>query len=131
MQYKIKGLIAACPESWSPTVSACGLKQDGVAENKAAPGSSGCAPEPGQWVDSQSGCLDEQWVVTRLVEVTLRCMQAVEPPSMATGSPRGDWKFDTNGAIRALTLLGKHLGMFSERVEHQVNVHEDALDELE
>jgi phage terminase small subunit len=36
------------------------------------------------------------------------------------------------GRLRALELIGKHLGMFKERIEHSLGVsHEDRLAELE
>lgn len=130
MQHKIKGLVEACPESWSPRVLVCDAGRDVGPEKKGNSGVSRAAAGPGPQEDSLTVRLDEQWVVTRLVEVAQRCMQAVEPPLQAGGKPGGEWKFDTGGAIRALTLLGKHLGMFSERVEQESNVHEDALDEL-
>ena len=79
------------------------------------------------------GGVDSDWVVERLREVAERCMQAVPPPAPKAGADPapGVWKFDAGSAIRALNLLGKQMGMFSDKVEHQVSVHEDALEELE
>ncbi len=66
----------------------------------------------------------------RLREVAERCLQAVPPPARGKDAD-GVWKFDAAGAVRALNLMGKELGMFSDRVEHLVNVHEQSLEELE
>lgn len=119
------------------------------------------------------------WVLSRLVEVVERSMQAVPPPAKAAGRgpgktsgkvarkscgaaapaastasaapvpaapsepgvgptaetapapvPEAVWKFDAGASIRALTLLGKHLGLFSGPLEQDGGSHEDALDEL-
>ncbi|BBD08759.1 hypothetical protein [Desulfovibrio ferrophilus] len=124
-QHKIKGLIVANPEQWL-SVGAAGASEQG--KNIFAPRVEN-APEPMNRGEIPAREPDEQWVVQRLVEVVERCMQSAQAPA-SSGQAAGEWKFDTAGAIRGLTLLGKNLGMFSERVEHQVNVHEDALDEL-
>ena len=63
--------------------------------------------------------LDAAWVLDRLREVTERCLQAV-PVRDRLGQETGEWRFDAGGATRALALLGKHLGMFSERVDVQL-----------
>ena len=67
-------------------------------------------------------------VLRRLDEVANRCMQAVpvmEYDRLVEGyvqktddEGRGVWEFDSAGANRALELLGKHLGLFVQRVEH-------------
>ena len=31
------------------------------------------------------------------------------------GEPTGEWKFDSAGANRSLELLGRHLGMFTDK----------------
>lgn len=83
-----------------------------------------------------------QWVVARLKEVAERCMQAA-PAAPARGaagkaagggdevSTSGIWKFDAGAAIRALTLLGKHLRMFGGHEDPGDGDHENALDALE
>lgn len=83
--------------------------------------------------DKAKAGVDQEWVVLHLREVAERCMQAVPPPAPKAGAEPapGVWKFDAGSAIRALNLLGKQMGMFSDKVEHQVSVHEDALEELE
>ena len=102
--------------------AACGEDSDQAGAKGDTPGEARCR-----------GGVDNEWVVERLREVAERCMQAVPPPAPKAGADPapGVWKFDAGSAIRALNLLGKQMGMFSDKVEHQVSVHEDALEELE
>jgi phage terminase small subunit len=55
--------------------------------------------------------LDRQWVISRLMSVADRCMQAEEVKDKR-GDPTGEYRFDSIGATRALELLGKTLNMF-------------------
>jgi len=80
--------------------------------------------------------LSQNWVLLRLKEISDRCCQAV--PVMQFNRSSGEWeetgeyKFDSAGANKATELLGKHLGMFVERVEHSGSISiEQALKELE
>lgn len=68
------------------------------------------------------------WVLENLRDVAVRCQQK-EPVMVfdrakramvqaTTTDGEGVWQFDAAGANRALELIGKHLGMFKERVEH-------------
>ena len=78
-----------------------------------------------------------EYVLTSLKEIVERCMQRVpvmvfdkEDKKMihatqtvkdeATGELReeGLWEFDANGANGALKMLGTHLKLFTEKVEH-------------
>lgn len=54
--------------------------------------------------------LDREWVMTRLMQVAERCMQA--EPVMVKGEPTGEYQFDSAGAIHALKLLGDTMQMF-------------------
>lgn len=68
--------------------------------------------------------IDEDWVVNRLRDIHDRCMQA-EPvySSFAVANEDGEmpepkyYKFDASGALKALELLGKHMRMFSDKVD--------------
>lgn len=60
--------------------------------------------------------LDRSWVIERLMKVADRCMQA-EPVLDREGNETGEFKFDSNGANRALHLLGLELGMFTPKEE--------------
>ena len=60
-------------------------------------------------------------VVLELWEVLRRCMQA-EPvlewdPDERAWVEKGQYKFDSRGAAKALELIGKHLGMFTQKLE--------------
>lgn len=59
------------------------------------------------------------YVLTSLKEVSERCMQA-EPVLDRDGKPTGIYRFDSAGVNRALELLGKHLKMFTDRIELRV-----------
>jgi phage terminase small subunit len=71
--------------------------------------------------------ITQDWVLSRLASVAERCLQA-EPVYDRKGdrvmveTPDGEeapaFTFNATGANGALGLLGKHLGMFKERVEH-------------
>lgn len=60
--------------------------------------------------------VDQDWVLSRLVQVAERCMQA-EPVTDREGEPTGEYRFEAAGANRALELVGKHLGMFTEKLD--------------
>ena len=72
--------------------------------------------------------MDEDWVMSSLRDIHDRCMQA-EPvynhQSVVRdedGEDTGERipiyaKFDANGALKALELIGKHLKMFSDKVD--------------
>jgi len=63
--------------------------------------------------------VDAGWVLDRLREVAERCLQAV-PVRDRSARETGEWTFNASGATRALELIGKHLGMFSERIDVQL-----------
>lgn len=58
--------------------------------------------------------LDRGWVISRLMTVAERCMQA-EPVMDRKGEPTGEYTFDSSGANRALELLGKTMRMFEAK----------------
>lgn len=60
--------------------------------------------------------LTADYVLSRLKEVADRCMQG-EPVLDKEGNPTGEWRFDSSGANRSLELLGKHLKLFTDKVE--------------
>jgi len=60
--------------------------------------------------------IDADWVLRRLRDLSDRCAQAV-PVIDKSGQETGMYVFNASGAIRAAELVGKHLGMFRERVE--------------
>lgn len=76
--------------------------------------------------------MDEDWVMSRLRDIHDRCMQS--EPVFGVGSKRQDengndefvpiyYKFDAGGATKSLELIGKHLKMFSDKIDaSQMNV---------
>ena len=61
----------------------------------------------------------QEWVGLKLVEITERCMEG--KPHMVWNSarkcyePDGTWCFDAHGAIKALSAIGKSVGLFAEK----------------
>jgi phage terminase small subunit len=60
--------------------------------------------------------LSQEWVTNNLREVAERCLQ--HQPVVRGGEETGEFTFNAVGATRALELLGRHLGMFKDRIEH-------------
>ena len=65
--------------------------------------------------------LTPEQIGLRIWDVFQRCMQAEEHLSWDQEAhaflPDGSWQFDAKNALRALELLGKQAGAFTERVE--------------
>lgn len=73
---------------------------------------------------SQRTEITVDYVLENLTEVVERCMQRA-PVMVRRGQQmvqlvdeegRNVWRFDANGTNKALELLGKHLGMFTEKI---------------
>jgi phage terminase small subunit len=60
--------------------------------------------------------ISQEWV-NNLKKVFERCMQE-ESVTDKEGNFSGVYEFAHSGATKSLELLGKHLGMFSERIKH-------------
>jgi phage terminase small subunit len=65
--------------------------------------------------------LSAEWVIEELKKVHRRCMQA-EPVMKWDYEKKqmvetGEYVFDSKGANRALELMGKHISMFTEKLE--------------
>jgi phage terminase small subunit len=58
--------------------------------------------------------LSIDWVLQHLKEIVSRAMQAV-PVLDKQGEPTGEYTYQGAVANRALELIGKHVGMFSDR----------------
>ncbi len=77
--------------------------------------------------------MDADYVVTNLRRVAERCMQ-LRPVRNSDGEQEVDeagkpvWGFDSRGAVRALELLGKHVGCFVDKVEVSGSLDMDALE---
>ena len=65
------------------------------------------------------------YVLNNLVEVVERCMQrapvlTMKGEQVVDDEGRNVWRFDAKGANRSLELLGKHLGLFTDKIEADV-----------
>lgn len=76
------------------------------------------------WLMEQLEPRSAPWVIARLHEVYNVAMAAVQVLDRK-GNPTGVYKVDIAGANRALELIGKHIGMFEQRIEvtHKGEVH--------
>lgn len=61
--------------------------------------------------------IDADYVLSCLKENVERSMQRVAVVD-AKGNPTGEWTYQGAVANRALELIGKHLSLFTDRVEH-------------
>ncbi len=59
---------------------------------------------------------DQDWIVERLVENVERAMQ-LEPMTDREGKPTGEYVYQGNVANKALELLGRHAGMFNDKLK--------------
>ena len=64
--------------------------------------------------------IDATFVLERLREIVDRCMTAL-PVFDRDGEPTGEWQFDSRGALKGLELIGRHVGMFDDRLRVDVN----------
>ena len=59
--------------------------------------------------------ISAEYVIKSIKSVAERCMQAEQV--MEQGKPTGEYKFDASGANKSLELLGRHLKLFTDKVE--------------
>lgn len=57
-----------------------------------------------------------QYVLTTIKNTIERCAQA-EPVLDRDGNPTGEYKFDSNAVLKGAELLGKHLKLFTDKVD--------------
>lgn len=75
--------------------------------------------------------LSADYVLKNLREIVERCMQ--RQPVMSKGEQVTDeqgntvWTFDAKGATRALELIGKHLGMFTDKLKVEEQTEEERM----
>ncbi len=71
--------------------------------------------------------ITQDYVLSNIQKVVERCMQheavqARDGSPLLVQGPEGDlaclFEFKETGALKGLELLGKHLGMFKEKIEH-------------
>lgn len=70
--------------------------------------------------------LDANWVLEKLTEVVSMSMQAKPVEKWDYNEKQlvetGEYVYDSSGANKALELIGKHLGMFKDKIEHSGNL---------
>ena len=65
-----------------------------------------------------------------ILEVKNRCMQA-NPVLDKEGNETGIWKFDSNGANKALDMLAKHVGFYetdNKQIAFNISVNREAVE---
>ena len=66
--------------------------------------------------------IDQDYVLTNIQKVIERCMQIAPVESGMIEDAEGQlaqaFVFKEQGALKGLELLGKHLGMFKDKIEH-------------
>jgi phage terminase small subunit len=73
--------------------------------------------------------VDADYVVRTLVENVQRSMQAIAARD-SEGNPIGEYRYDGAVANKALELLGRHLGMFTDRQEIAIRPTDNLLADL-
>lgn len=66
---------------------------------------------------SKRVAVDADYVLMTIKDTVERCRQA-EPVLDKDGKETGVYKFDATNTLKGLELLGKHLGLFKDKVEH-------------
>jgi phage terminase small subunit len=57
------------------------------------------------------------YVLRKIKNTIERCEQS-EPVLDREGNPTGEYKFDANAVLKGSELLGKHLGAWTDKIEH-------------
>lgn len=65
--------------------------------------------------------VDSAWVIEVLTENIGRAMQE-HPVTGPDGKPTGEFKYDGAVVNKAAELIGKHIGMWTEKIEHSGGV---------
>jgi phage terminase small subunit len=74
--------------------------------------------------------LTAEWVLNNYKQIVEKCMQA-EPVYDKATKEIIEYKFDSSGANKALEMIGKHLGMFKDKLEITAHLTvESMLEEL-
>lgn len=63
--------------------------------------------------------ISADYVLNGIKELTERCVQAV-PVLDDEGNETGEWKFEVNGGFKGYELLGRHLRLFTDKMDTNV-----------
>jgi len=78
--------------------------------------------------------VDSQWVLKRLVKINDRCLEEEEIEKWDYDEKKligtGTFKFDSSGANKSAELIGKHLAMFTDKIDTTVTMDKKPVDEL-
>ncbi|MCR6112710.1 terminase small subunit [Bacillus sp. A301a_S52] len=78
--------------------------------------------------------LDSLWVLDRLSQVVDKSMQEVPVMEWDRGAqelvPIGEYQYDSQGANKALELIGKHLGLFDPKARHVDELTKAQIDKI-
>jgi phage terminase small subunit len=76
----------------------------------------------------------QDYVVLQLLETYQRCLEETPvlkfDPDTGQMEETGKYQFDSKGALRALELLGKHLGMYNDKLHVTGKVDTGQLDNV-
>lgn len=61
--------------------------------------------------------ISAEYVLSTIKNTIERCAQA-EPVYDREGNPTGEYKFDATAVLKGAELLGKHLKLFTDKVDH-------------
>lgn len=71
----------------------------------------------------------QESVILKLLEIYDRCMQTKPVMEWDYSEHQyvetGEYAFDSKGALRALEMIGKHLAMFTNKIEHSGTMQTD------
>lgn len=71
--------------------------------------------------------ISADYVLGMIKQTIERCSQSIEVLDKE-GEPTGEWKEDSFAVLKGCELLGKHLKLFTEKVEHSGNVEHTHFD---
>ena len=78
--------------------------------------------------------VSQDYVVMQLLDTYKRCLEETPvmkfDPELGELVETGKYQFDSKGALRALELLGKHLGMYNDKLHVSGQINTGQLDNV-
>lgn len=76
----------------------------------------------------------QDYVVLQLLDTYQKCLEETPvmkfDPDLGEMVETGKYQFDSRGALRALELLGKHLGMYNDKLQVDTKINTGQLDNV-